>query len=374
MKNKTEQVNLPKIKIIGFGGCGSNTLADLSGLVYPGLELIAANTDFLNLARCGIQPSIPLGKNICRGLGTGGDVTLGRLAAENSYQDLIARIKDTSLLILTAGMGGGTGSGAIEIAARIARSLNVPTISFVSLPFSFESDLRKTTAYESTIALQQFTDTLITLPNDKLLSQENSGIPLTKALRLANKPLQKFIAGLFDLIDHTGVMHIDLSYVNDALLAQQGILITTGSSNSSDRISSALDDALDIPFIDAAHFETTSHVVMKLTGNITVEETHTAIAQTQKRFPSQPRVTPIIASNDASQQLSISLLVSGIGATAVSYPSSWVETRVEKSTALPHTSSHSSKEPDQQPYDFHDILEVPAYIRNENNRRKVLNN
>ena len=373
MNTTTDQLNIPKIKIIGFGGCGSNTLVYLSGLVYPGFELIAANTDFLNLARCGIQPSIPLGENICRGLGTGGDVTLGRLAAENSYQDLIARIKGTSLLILTAGMGGGTGSGAIEIAARIARSLDVPTISFVSLPFSFESDMRKTTAYESTIALQQFTDTLITLPNDKLLSQGNSGIPLTTALHLANIPLQKFIAGLFDLIDHTGAMHVDLSYVNDALLAQQGMFITTGSSNSPDRISSALDNALNIPFIDAAQFETTSHVVMKLTGNITVEETHTAIAQTQERFPSQPRVTPIIASNDASQQLSISLLVSGIGATAVSYPSSWVETRVEKRTALPHTSSHSIKEPDQQPHDFHDILEVPAYIRNENNRRKVLN-
>ena len=132
-----------KIKVLGLGGSGCNTISRLSALDLDGVELIAANTDFHSLSTCRADKVIRLGTHTTNGLGAGGDLSIGKTAAEENFKELIECIQGSDLLFLTTGMGGGTGSGAIEIAARIAASLEILTISIVTLPFSFEAEKRK---------------------------------------------------------------------------------------------------------------------------------------------------------------------------------------------------------------------------------------
>ena len=132
-----------KIKVLGLGGSGCNTISRLSALDLDGVELIAANTDFHSLSTCRADKVIRLGTHTTNGQGAGGDLSIGKTAAEENFKELIECIQGSDLLFLTTGMGGGTGSGAIEIAARIAASLEILTISIVTLPFSFEAEKRK---------------------------------------------------------------------------------------------------------------------------------------------------------------------------------------------------------------------------------------
>ena len=153
-----------RIKVIGLGGAGCNTISRLHALQLSGVELIAANTDRQCLHANPAANKILLGANLTRGLGSGGDPQIGQAAAEQSYRELIAAMRDCDLLFLTAGMGGGTGSGAIQIAARIAKSLDIPSMSFVTVPFTFEAGKRQQNAREAVARLQPFTDTLVTIP------------------------------------------------------------------------------------------------------------------------------------------------------------------------------------------------------------------
>jgi cell division protein FtsZ len=373
METMMDKTGSPLIKVIGFGGCGCNAISCLSDFHHPNLELAAANTDFFNLSQCKSPNKILLGEGVCKGFGTGGDIELGQRAAEESYKSLINEIESASLLILTAGMGGGTGSGAIEIAARIARSLDIPNISFVSLPFSFESDIRKSNAYDTTATLQKFTDTLTTIPNDKLLTQAGSDTRISQAFQMANTPLKRFLSGLFDLIDHSASMHIDLSYVINALQSRQGIAIITGEGKGPNRILNAVSNAFDVPMVDSDQFSSADHILLKITGDLTFDEAYSAVGLLEDRFPSNPSITPILASKEMGQKITTSLLLTGIGATPISYPFAWSENHLSESSQI--SSKNNSADPfsEAQTDEFHDILEIPAFIRKDNKRGKAFN-
>lgn len=366
-----EKTGSPLIKVIGFGGCGCNSITCLSDLKNPTLELVAANTDSFNLSQCKSSNKILLGERVCNGLGTGGNVELGQRAAEESYKSLIDTIKDVSLLVLTAGMGGGTGSGAIEIAARISKSLNVPTISFVSLPFSFESDIRKSNAYDATTALQKFTDTLITIPNDRLLSQAEADTSLSHAFQMANTPLKRFLSGLFDLIDHSSSMHIDLSYVIHALQSHQGIAIITGEGVGHNRIPDAVTNAFHLPLVDSDQLFSADQILLKMTGDLSIEEVYSAVSLLEEKFPAKPSITPILAAKEMGPIINTSLLLTGIGATAISYPFSWSKNHLSESNQISSHDQSIDSNPNSLTDEYHDILEIPAFIRKDNKSRKA---
>jgi len=357
----------PRIKLFGFGGCGCNTVTELFHLFGDQVEMVTANTDKFSLSRCKSHRKILLGEKTCQGLGTGGDKKVGGLAAEESYRELIKEMKETSLVFFTAGMGGGTGSGAIEIAARISSSLDIPSISFVALPFSFESDARKANAYEATLALQPYTNTLITIPNDKLLLSSEKAIPIVEAFKNANSILRKYLSGLLDLIDHTGIMHIDLSYIINAFNSQDGVFISRGEGKGSEAIEAALEDAFNIPLLESEQFKQTNDIVMKLSGNISVHDTKKAISILHEKISSHVDITPIIASNELHGNSSVSLLLSGIGALPISYPSSWSKKpRPERYIEI-HDNKKASEKDELQIEQFQDILEVPAFLRKAHN-------
>lgn len=359
------------IKVLGFGGSGCNTISRLHTLSLKNIELIAANTDFLSLSSCQADKKVHLGKNTSKGLGTGGDLRLGKIAAEESYKELIFAIQDADLVFLTTGMGGGTGSGAIEIAARIASSLDIPTISFVTLPFSFESENRVSTAYEGTMNLQPYTNTLITIPNDKILSLSDKETPMVEALGMADTVLINSILGLSDLINNSGAMNIDISYILRELKRSNGIFISRGIGNGNARVINAIQDALRNPLINAEPIQNAGGVIIKFNGNLSINEINNALEYLREETFAGIEITPIIeesSSDDA--HVMVSIMLTGLGATPISQlftPEHQEQTANRKKGIGKEEPAVESIISEQQ---YDDILEVPAFLRKGYNLEK----
>lgn len=182
--------NIPVIKVMGLGGAGCNTINRMLALGIDHVEYIAANTDQQALYASKAQHTILLGPELTKGMGAGGNPQMGKLAAEESFREISTALEGADMVFLTAGMGGGTGTGAISIAARIAKSMGILVIAFVTTPFSFEFGKRKNNADEGISQLRPYTDTLITIPNDKLLQVAPHDLPLDMSFRLADDALR----------------------------------------------------------------------------------------------------------------------------------------------------------------------------------------
>src|SRR3989304_1500385 len=182
---KEQTLRSPVIKVLGLGGGGSNAVDRMIELGIPGVDFIAANTDFQVLQTSLAPVKIQLGPQLTRGLGAGGDHEVGYRAAKESRTEIEAALRGADMVFLTAGMGGGTGTGAIAVAGEVARSLGAVTIAVVTMPFSFEIGRRQKNAREGLVRLQPHTDTLIAIPNDRLLVVAPQNLPLDVAFRLA---------------------------------------------------------------------------------------------------------------------------------------------------------------------------------------------
>jgi cell division protein FtsZ len=307
----------PRIKVIGLGGAGCNTINRLSSLDFPGISLAAANTDSQSLGICRVKEKILLGVALTRGLGSGGNTHIGRQAAEESYRELIASIKDCDLLFLTAGMGGGTGSGAIEIAARIARSFGIMTIAVVTMPFTFESGLRTSNAYESIACLRSFVDTLITIPNDRLLMLTEKNTSLSMAFSQTDELLIRAIQGLSSIIRSENVMSVDMSHVLRLMKIQGGSFISTGTGKGEYRVIDALNHALSHPLLEEVSLASASGLIVKLVGRVSVHEIQQAVEFLKLKSSEDTEIITAVSENnllEAENQVQAMILVTGVGA------------------------------------------------------------
>jgi len=356
----------PRIKVLGLGGAGCNTISRLYALQLSGVELIAANTDRQCLHANPAANKILLGANLTRGLGSGGDPQTGQAAAEQSYRELIAAIRGCDLLFLTAGMGGGTGSGAIQIAARIAKSLDIPSMSFVTVPFSFEAGKRQQNAREAVARLQPYTDTLITIPNDRLLNLAGADATLQSAFGLSDDILIKGIQALSEMLGTPGLVDIDLSHVLRLIKNGGGTFISLGYGLGNSRAIQAIENALSHPLLEDIPINQAKGMIVKFSGAISVTEMQEAMRHLQSRTSPDTEILPALNSHERPDgQILVTMLATGIGATAIEY----TPLPVENPAALP-----CELEPAALPMDFcaHafdpaekdiDDLEVPAFIR-----------
>ena len=194
----------PVLKVLGLGGGGCNAVNRMIELQMSGVQFIAANTDHQALSACQAQTKVLLGARSTRGLGAGGKPEIGEAAAEESFRELATALTGADMVFLAAGMGGGTGTGSIPIAARVARALGAVTIAIVTTPFSFEAGRRQRNAQQGLDKLRKYTNTLITVPNDRLLYVAPHDLPLEMAFRLADDVLRQGIQGIAELITETG--------------------------------------------------------------------------------------------------------------------------------------------------------------------------
>ncbi|MBM3136744.1 MAG: cell division protein FtsZ [Chloroflexi bacterium] len=374
----TSSVKKPRIKVLGLGGGGCNTINRLSLLGFEGILLAAANTDAQTLAASRVEEKITLGSSLTRGLGSGGDPVIGRRAAEESYRELISCIKGSDLLFLTAGIGGGTGSGAIEIAARIARSLDIMTIAVVTLPFSFESGSRSFHAMEAVAHLRPFADTLVTIPNDRLLSLADNHTSLSAAFSLADDLLIKSIQGLSSIIRSEGILSVDISHVLRLMRQEGGSYISSGIGSGENRVIEALDRALRHPLLEEIPVASAAGMIVKLAGQVSVMEIQTALEYLKTQTSEEIEIITAVSENNllaAEGQIQAMVMVTGIGGVGLmesNFSSSSASSMIEKSedVAIPVSGTfpkvgYTNAEPNP------DNLEVPAFIRNSYNRLTV---
>jgi len=244
------------ITVLGAGGGGSNAVRRMVDAKVQGVDFIAVNTDMQALYHNPSPKKITIGRGTTRGLGAGGNPDVGKKSAEESTEELKAALDGSDMVFLTAGLGGGTGGGSIGVIADLARSMGILTVAVVTKPFSFEGPKRRSQSDEALENLQGKVDTLITIPNDKILSLIDKTTPLTEAFQVVDEVLQHAIEGISNLIIVHGLVNVDFadvkSIMQDAGTALMGIGYGTGDSRASEAARAAIDSPLLELSIDGA--------------------------------------------------------------------------------------------------------------------------
>jgi cell division protein FtsZ len=243
---------LPPIKVIGVGGGGSNSVDRMIQERLYGVEFVAVNTDAQALARSQAPMRIRIGDKLTKGLGVGGDPTIGTRAAEESHDELNEAVRGAEMVCITAGMGGGTGTGAAPVVAELARQAGALTVAVVTKPFGFEGAKRRRQAEEGIERLQDKVDTLIVIPNDRLLSICDQRVTFAQAFHEADGVLHQGIRGISELITRPGLINLDFADVKKIMQAAGPALLAIGRGQGENRAVEAAKQAISSPLLDAS--------------------------------------------------------------------------------------------------------------------------
>ncbi|KAF2285699.1 hypothetical protein GH714_007280 [Hevea brasiliensis] len=262
-----------KIKVVGVGGGGNNAVNRMIGSGLQGVDFYAINTDSQALLQSAAQNPLQIGELLTRGLGTGGSPLLGEQAAEESKEAIANALKGSDLVFITAGMGGGTGSGAAPVVAQISKEAGYLTVGVVTYPFSFEGRKRSLQALEAIEKLQKNVDTLIVIPNDRLLNIADEQTPLQDAFLLADDVLRQGVQGISDIITIPGLVNVDFADVKAVMKDSGTAMLGVGVSSSKNRAEEAAEQATLAPLIGSS-IQSATGVVYNITGgkDITLQE------------------------------------------------------------------------------------------------------
>jgi cell division protein FtsZ len=247
-----EAESFARIKVIGVGGGGSNAVTRMIRAEVRGIEFIAVNTDAQALVRADADRKLHMGDKLTKGLGAGGDPQKGMKAAEETSDQLYDALKDSDMVFITAGMGGGTGSGASPVIAQIAQEVGALTVGIVTRPFAWEGAKRKRIADEAIAQLHDKVDTLIVIPNDRLLAVIDKKMPFEQALKVADEVLHQGIQGIAEIITVPGLINVDFADVK-AIMAQSGsALMAIGRGTGEQRAIEAAKAAISSPLLEGS--------------------------------------------------------------------------------------------------------------------------
>ena len=268
-----------RIKVIGVGGGGSNAVDRMVAEGIQGVEFITVNTDAQALMLSKAPSRVRLGDKLTRGLGAGGNPEIGRKAAEESADDLYAALKGSDMVFITAGMGGGTGTGAAPVVAQIAKESGALTIGVVTRPFTFEGARRMQSAEDGISKLKEHTDTLISIPNDRLLQLADKRASLQNAFRMADEVLHQGIQGISELITIPGLINLDFADVKAIMSEGGAALMAVGTGTGDERARKAAEQAISSQLLDIT-IDGARGVLFNITGGseLTLFEVNQAAA------------------------------------------------------------------------------------------------
>ncbi len=371
--NSPSGLHKPVLKVVGLGGGGSNAINRMIELGISGVEFIAANTDAQALKNSLAPTKIQLGPRLTRGLGAGGDWKIGEAAAEESYKDLNAALAGADMVFLTAGMGGGTGTGAISIAARVARALGAVTVAVVTTPFGFEIGRRQVNAREGLARLRPYTDTLITIPNDRLLKIASRDLTLEMAFRLADDVLRQGIQGISELITEPGLINVDFAHIRTVMQSGGGSLLSIGFGQGERKAQKAIEQALHHPLIDDIHLENVSGIIVNFTAgsDLTFMEVMEALNNLQEKTNNQAEIIPgVITDERMGDRVQVIMILTGIGATPIEVPKMAARPAQSNETVAVTPSprplpvmDRAEASPSQEPATIQADLDIPAFLR-----------
>ncbi|MEJ2758784.1 MAG: cell division protein FtsZ [Anaerolineales bacterium] len=332
-------IHQPVLKVVGLGGGGGNAVNRMISLNLNGVQFIAANTDHQDLANNLAPVKIQLGPRSTRGLGAGGNPTVGRIAAEESAKEIREALKGADMVFLTAGMGGGTGTGSISVVGRIAKELGIVTIAVVTTPFSFEVGRRQTNARDGLAALRPNTDTLIAIPNDRLLYNEqwSQNITLETAFQLADDVLRQAVMGISELVTESGLINVDFAHIKSVMQRGGGALMTIGHGSGEDKALKAINQALNHPLLDEISLENAAGVIANFTGgtDLALYDVGKALGHIQDLAGKEIDVIMGYSNDERmDDRVQVILVVTGLGAQTLEEVLPGSEQKISKSEPL----------------------------------------
>jgi cell division protein FtsZ len=355
--------SVARIKVIGVGGGGCNAVNRMIASEVSGIEFWSINTDAQALNHADAYNCLQVGQKLTRGLGAGGNPAIGQKAAEESRDEISAALEDADLVFITAGMGGGTGTGAAPIVAEVAKEVGALTVGVVTRPFTFEGRRRTSQADEGIAALQSRVDTLIIIPNDKLLSVISEQTPVQEAFRVADDILRQGVQGISDIITIPGLVNVDFADVRavmaDAGSALMGIGIGSGKSRAREAAMTAISSPLLESSIDGAR-----GVVFNITGgsDLTLHEVNSAAEIIYEAVdPNANIIFGAVIDDRLQGEVRITVIATGFSPEAQTAPPAARVAPLQRSSAPPVRTiptAEPRKEPPAKPG-----LDIPEFLQ-----------
>ncbi|OCG07547.1 cell division protein FtsZ [Gilliamella sp. wkB178] len=365
------------IKVIGVGGGGGNAVEHMIAEHIEGVEFFAANTDAQALKRIKVGQTIQIGTNVTKGLGAGANPEVGRNSAEEDREVIRSAIEGADMVFIAAGMGGGTGTGAAPVVAEIAKELGILTVAVVTKPFGFEGKKRMAFAEQGIAELAKHVDSLITIPNDKLLKVLGRGVKLLDAFAAANGVLKGAVQGIAELITKPGHINVDFADVRTVMSEMGYAMMGSGRASGDNRAEEAAEMAISSPLLEDIDLSGARGVLVNVTAGLDLglEEFET-VGSTVRAFASD-NATVVVGTTfdpDMSDEIRVTVVATGIGMDKRP------EAKITKS--VPQNSLFSQSNPIGQqeeklakvvneqvisPLEDNKILDIPAFIRKQAN-------
>mgnify|MGYP000499930408 CR=1 FL=1 len=339
----------PRISVIGVGGAGGNAVNNMIRAKLEGVEFVVANTDAQSLEQSLVAPEkrIQLGLHITQGLGAGSKPDVGRASAEESLDEVISHLRGSNMVFITAGMGGGTGTGAAPVIARTVRESGILTVGVVTKPFNFEGTHRTRMAEKGIEELQQYVDTLIIIPNQNLFRVANEQTTFAQAFEMADNVLCSGVRNVTDLMMRPGLINLDFADIR-AVMAEMGkAMMGTGEAEGDRRAVEAADISIDNPLLDDVSMKGAKGVLINITGGYDMTLYEVDEAANRVRENADPDANIIFGSTfdeKLNGRIRVSVVATGIGST-FAQQAPWRNT---VATEMPSTSPYSAR-PTVQP-------------------------
>jgi len=347
-----EPENFAQIKVIGVGGGGSNAVNRMIAEGLRGVEFVAVNTDAQALLMSDAPQRIRIGDKLTRGLGAGGKAEIGQNAAEESAEDLREMVTGADMVFVTCGMGGGTGTGASPVIAGLAKSVGALTIGVVTRPFKFEGSRRQAVAEEGIQRLCESVDTLIEIPNDRLLDLVDKKVSMTEAFRVADDVLRQGIQGISELITVPGLINLDFADVRSIMSEGGSALMAVGKGTGEDRAAEAANNAISSALLDVT-IDGARGILFNVTGSSDlslIEVNEAAELIRSKAHPEANIIFGAVIDDQMGEDMRITVIATGFNAADQHKPQ-------------PASGRKTIEFPSPQLEHDKDDLDIPAFLR-----------
>ena len=365
------------IKVIGVGGGGGNAVAHMVDAGIEGVDFICANTDSQALKGSRVRTSLQIGCNITKGLGAGADPDIGRQAAMEDRDRIHEVIQGADMLFITAGMGGGTGTGAAPIVAQVAKELGILTVAVVTRPFLMEGGKRMQIADHGIGELGKYVDSLITIPNEKLLTVLGGETTLLDAFKSANQVLQGAVQGIAELITRPGLINVDFADVRTVMSEMGMAMMGTGVSQGEDRAREAAEAAVSSPLLEDINLAGANGILVNVTAgmDLSIGEFQ-EVGNTVKEFASDDATVVVgtVIDPDMTDRIRVTVVATGLGQHAVNAESPMRIVRRTHAQAEPnyHTLDKPTVQRKRAVGDGlgetglqEELLDIPAFLRRQ---------
>lgn len=369
------------IKVIGIGGGGGNAVEHMLRENIEGVHFVAVNTDAQALRNSGAETTIQIGANITKGLGAGANPDVGREAALENRDEIRQMLTGSDMVFIAAGMGGGTGTGAAPVIAEVAKELGILTVAVVTKPFNFEGKKRMSYALQGIDELSKHVDSLITIPNDKLLKVLGRGVSLLDAFKAANNVLLGAVQGIAELITRPGLINVDFADVRTVMREMGTAMMGTGSARGDDRAEEAAEKAISSPLLEDIDLAGAKGILVNITAglDVTMEEFET-VGNAVKAFASENATVVVGAVIDPSleDELRVTVVATGIGNERkpdITLVKNAQKAAIERPMRPMMHETHAPRYDDRvmqqtvnaepQPRSEPDYLDIPAFLRKQ---------